>query len=170
MILKIIGAVCIVLSSAGFGIMTIALHKKEVRCLKNLIFALQFMQCELQYRMPSLPELCRRTASECEGSLQKVFLGLTYELEDQISPDVNCCMNSVLSQAKDLPGHTSQCLALLGENLGRFDLQGQVLALESVQNECRERLNKLTGNADVRLRSYQTLGLCCGAAIVILLI
>lgn len=170
MILKIIGAICIVLSSFGFGMMTIALHKKEVRYLKNLIFALQFMQCELQYRMPSLPELCRRTAAECEGGLQKVFLKLTDELEDQISPDVHICMNAVLSHTKDLPAQTSQCLALLGENLGRFDLQGQILSLESVQNECRERMNKLTGNADVRLRSYQTLGLCCGAALVILLI
>lgn len=169
MILKWTGAICIVLSSVGFGLMTVALHKKEVRYLKNLILALQFMHCELQYRMPSLPELCRRTAAQCGGSLQKVFLCLALDLEGQVSPDVNHCMKAVLSQTKNLPAYTQQCLALLGENLGRFDLQGQLLALETVETECKQKLSKLVANSDVRLRSYQTLGLCCGAALVILL-
>ncbi len=167
--IKWIGAALIITACVGFGLMIAGFHRREVAYLKKLISALNFMECELQFRMPPLPELCRRTAEECDGNLQKVFLSLSYELEDQIAPDVKHCMKSVLARTKDIPIETKNCLSLLGESLGRFDLQGQLKTLETVRKECKDRLNKLLGNADVRMRSYQTLGICAGAALIILL-
>lgn len=169
MIIKWIGAILIVAGCGGFGLMIASAHRKETVMLKKLIAALDYMECELQFRMSALPDLCRQTASECDGALRQVFALLSQELEDQISPDVKRCMGSVLAKSKDLPVQTYQMLELLGSNLGRFDLNGQLRGLESVRQECRLRLNKLMNNADVRLRSYQTLGLCAGAALVILL-
>ncbi len=170
MISKWIGSVLIIASCLGFGMMIAAFHKKEVATLKKLIYALDFMACELQYRMPALPELCRKTADQCSGGLYKIFLNLSYELEDQISPDVKCCMDFVLSKATDIPKETQYCLTILGDSLGRFDLQGQLKALDSVRLECQNKLQKLQKDSDVRLRSYRTLGLCGGIALIILLI
>ena len=164
-----IGAILIVVGCGGFGLMIANAHRKETTSLKKLIAALDYMECELQYRMCALPDLCRQTASECEGALRQVFVSLTQELEDQISPDVHQCMQSVLAKTKDLPTQTTQMLELLGNNLGRFELTGQLRGLETVRQECRLKLNRLMNNSDVRLRSYQTLGLCAGAALVILL-
>ncbi len=169
MILKWIGAVCIITACLGFGLMIVTFHRREVEALKNLIFALEYMKCELQFRMPCLPDLCRRTADRCNGNLRKVFINLSCELENQIAPDVKHCMDSVLTRSKDVPNETKKCLSILGDNLGRFDLQGQLKGLESVQRECTEKLKKIVGNSDVRLRSYQTLGLCGGVALIILL-
>lgn len=167
--MKWIGAILIIAACVGFGLMIAGFHRKEVVGLKKLISALNFMEYELQYRMPALPELLRRTARECDGNLKKVFHNLAAELDEQVSPDVKHCMNSVLDRAKDIPNETKACLSMLGESLGQFDLQGQIKSLENVRRECNERLRKLLGNADVRMRSYQTLGVCAGAALIILL-
>ena len=149
--------------------MIAAFHRKEVETLKRLIYILDFMGSELEYRMPALSELCRRASEECSGGLRNVFLHLSLELDDQISPDVKHCMDFVLSKSRDIPKEAFHCLSLLGENLGRFDLQGQLKALDFVKSECQDKLKKLQGNSDVRLRSYRTLGLCGGIALIILL-
>lgn len=169
MILKWLGASLIILGCGGFGLAIASSHRREIQSLKKLIAALDYMECELQYRMSALPDLCRQTASECDGVLRQVFSMLAQELEDQISPDAQHCMKTVLSKTKKVPAQTAQCLQQLGNCLGRFDLRGQLKGLEASRGECRARLVKLTDNADVRLRSYQTLGLCAGAALVILL-
>lgn len=168
--LKWLGAAVILASCCSVGFMIRLSHNKEVNTLKTFISALDFMECELQYRMYALPELCRLAAQECDGPLRKFFSILSNELEDQISPDVKRCIKVVLSKIKDLPISTLDGIESLGNSLGRFDLQGQLKGLESVRSECRIKLNKLVGNSDTRLRSYQTLGLCAGAAIVILLV
>lgn len=169
MMMKWFGAAFIMISCISFGIVLSSSHKKEVRILKAFIHALDFMECELQYRMTPLPELCKLTAAESDGVLRKVFADLSNELEDQISPNVRICMNSVISNTKTLPISTVECLELLGNNFGRFDLQGQLKGLETVREESRVKLNKLLMNSEGRIRSYQTVGLCAGAALVILL-
>ena len=169
MILKWIGAVFIIVACLTFGLLIVYFHKKEIKSLKGLIYAIDFMECELQYRIPPLPELCRRTADKCIPDLKKVFLNLSYELEEQIVPDVKICMNSVLSKATDIPNETRRCLTILGHSMGKFDLNGQLKALENVRKECEGKLKKISGCSDERLRSYQTLGICAGIALIILL-
>ena len=170
MTLKWIGAMLILTACCVFVFMVTANHKKEIQGMKSLISALDYMECELQYRMCALPDLCRKTAYETDGILRKVFTALANELEDQISPDVRQCMHSVLAGTKDIPTQTLHSLQLLGDSLGRFNLEGQLKGLEAVRQECRGILSKLMGNTETRIRSYQTLGLCAGAAIIILLI
>ena len=169
MTIKLIGAVLIVLACGTVGYMIAASYKREEKTLRKLIYALDYMECELQFRMPALPDLCRNTANETDGVVSKVFAMLSNELEDQISPDVRSCMKAVTAKCRDIPTHTLASFLLLGDSMGRFDLEGQLKGLESVRQEARMKLNKLMGNSDVRLRSYQTLGICAGAAIVIIL-
>lgn len=145
-------------------------HKREVATLKGIIYALEYMMSELEYKLPPLSDLCRNTANYCDKNLQNVFLKLSNELDNQISPDVRHCMESVLSKTSHISEESKHCLYLLGNSLGQFDLQGQLRALTSVKKECAEKLNKLLLNSDIRLRSYRTLGLCTGVALIILLI
>ncbi len=168
--LKWIGAAVVLLACGSVGVGIRHSHCKELQTLKMLIAALDYMECELQFRMPSLPELCRLTANECDGVLHRFFTDLSMELENQISPDVKHCVRTVLTKATELPASTAEALELMGKSIGRFDLQGQLKGLEFIRAECRVRLNKLMVGGDTRLRSYQTLGLCAGAAIVILLV
>ena len=69
-----------------------------------------------------------------------------------------------------MPEAAKRNLLLLGKTLGRFDLTGQLSGIESVIQLCRRDLDGLLSNQDVRLRSYRTLGICAGIALVILFI
>lgn len=169
MFIKIVGALMILLACGGFGILLAAAHKREERMLRKLIGALDYMECELQYRMPALPELFRDTAKELDGILQSVFVELANVLESYACCDVDSCMQQVMNGKKELPPTSREGLYELGRSIGRFDLDGQLKGLETVRQECRRRLNGLSANGEVRRRSYQTLGLCAGAALVILL-
>lgn len=170
MSIRIAGAILVIVGCGSFGFLIAAAHRREETILRQLLTALDYMQCELQYRLTPLPELCRQVAAGYSGAVRSVFFLLATELEDQISPDVERCMEHVLSKLKDLPKLTREAMELLGRSLGRFDLDGQLKGLEAVRQECRRNLEALAQNRDVRLRSYQTLGLCAGAALAILFI
>lgn len=165
---KWIGAIMIIVSCGGFGFTVAAMQLREERSLRQLIAALDYMECELQYRLTPLPDLCFQVSEDAKGSIREVFRRLSEELEAQVSPDVECCMQAVLANNYGLPLQTLEALRLLGQTLGRFDLPGQLKGLETVRTTCRKRLEALTTNKEPRLRSYQTLGICAGAALAIL--
>lgn len=170
MTLRLFGAVLIIVGCAGFGFMIAANHRREEKTLRRLISALEFMECELQYRLTPLPELCRLAGASAGGILRRVLNLLAEELEQQISPDVDRCMQSTLSKVHDVPQLSYAVLQKFGRTLGRFDVKGQLRGIESVREESIRVLENYTKNQDARLRSYQTLGLCAGAAMAILFI
>lgn len=167
---KWIGAVLIVAGCGGFGFTLSAEHRALEKSLRKLVGILDYMTCELRYRMTPLPDLCGAAGKESGGALGKVFCQLSMELESSHSASVSNCMESALKRIGELPSRTRDNLILLGNSLGRFDLEGQLNGLEAVRTSCRRDLESLTANKDVRLRNYQTLGLCAGAALAIVLI
>ena len=167
---KWIGALLIVAGCGGFGFSMAASHRIQETSLRDLIRILDYMACELQFRMTPLPELCRAAGKEGRSSVGQIFTSLGDELDCTVSPDVANCMESVLKKCPEQPPLTRDNLILLGESLGRFDITGQLKGLESVRSSCRTALESLSENREVRLRNYQTLGLCAGAALAIILI
>ena len=128
------------------------------------------MESELEFRLTPLPELCRKTAMQLNGSLKAVFLAFIQELESQIAPDASFCMQAALKKVPDLPKAAVEYLGLLGATLGQFDLQGQLRGLEALHTRCASTLSQMEAMRSQRIRSYQTLGLCAGAALAILFI
>ena len=168
MTLKWMGAIFVVLGCGGVGLALRAEHCRQEKQLRQLIAALDYMQCELQYRLTPLPELCRMTGAQVNGSLGQLFIQLARELESRLNPDVYHCINAVLDKGQGLSEGTCGILRTLGRSLGRFHLEGQLMGLENTRHQCRDDLEALTANREVRLRSYQTLSLCAGAALAIL--
>lgn len=165
---KWIGAVLVIVGCGGFGFSLAAGHRHQEQLLRQLIRTLQYMEWELQYRLTPLPELCRQAGKEAGGVLRDILLSLARELDWQVSPDAYSCMIAALKQSRDLPKNTRKLLLQLGRSLGRFDLNGQLQGLEAVRKACEGELAAMSKNREVRLRSYQTLGLCAGAALAIL--
>lgn len=167
---KWIGAVLIVAGCGSFGFSLSAEHRIQEIYLRKLIAVLDFMTCELRYRMTPLPELCAAAGKETGGMLAKLFTQLSSELEAANSVSVSFAMDTALKNSGDFPSKTRDNLILLGQSLGRFHLEGQLEGLEAVRVSCRRDLEELSHNRDMRLRNYQTLGLCAGAALAIVLI
>ena len=103
----------------------------------------------------------------CCGEVLKTLAG---ELENQITPDADSCMYAAISRVEDLPQRAGEALRMLGRSLGRFDLEGQLLGLEQIRSHCRRELERMSADRDQRVRGYQTLGICAGAALAILFV
>lgn len=167
---KWIGAVLIISGCAAVGFALAAGQRREEKHLRQLIAALDYMACELQYRLTPLPELCGLAAKESTGCVGQVLRRLAEELQRQIQPDVGGCMRAALDSVGDIPDRTMEAFRIMGSSLGRFDMEGQLRGLEAVRSHCRRELETLTSGREERLRSYQTLGICTGAALAILFV
>lgn len=170
MSLQLIGAIFVIVSCGGIGFSIAASHKQAERTLQQLIYALDRMYHELQFHLTPLPQLVSMAAEGPKDPLRSIFLSLSEELSVQTHPDANTCMKTVLNSIPQLPVPLYKALSQLGSSLGRFDLSGQLSGLESVKQLCQRDLDGLMANRDIRLRSYRTLGVCAGVALVILFI
>ena len=170
MTIKWIGALLVIAGCGGVGFTMAASYKREERCLRALVRALDYMTCELQFRLTPLPELCRAAGKECGGPVGQALMVLSQELESQVSPDADSCMYATLGKLNNLPATSNEALTLLGKSLGRFDLEGQIQGIEQVRSHCRRELASLENGRDQRIRGYQTLGVCAGAALAILFV
>lgn len=170
MTLKTLGAILVLIGCGGFGILIAAAHRREVNALRHLILAIDYMSSQLQYQLTPLPELCSRTADMSKGTVKTFFAALSKQLQCQVSPNVQKCVDAVLSCDLSIPVQTRDVIAQLGDTLGCFDVQGQLQALSGARTQAETVLSSCLHNQDVRLRSYQTLSLCAGAALAILFI
>lgn len=166
---KLIGSVFVILSCGVFGFKIAAEHLREIKTLKMLVNCLDYMEWELEYRMTRLPDLCKQITNHCRGILKIIYNDLAELLDSQSEPDVQRCMELVLSDKKEVPSYTRTALYQLGRTLGSFDLNGQIKGIHSVSDECRQNLERLQCDQAVRIRTYKTLGLCAGAAMAIIL-
>jgi len=167
---KWIGALLIVASCGGWGFFLAVGKRQEEKLVYQLMAVLQFMESELQYRLTPLPELCRLAAGETRGVLQTVFINLYRELSWQKLPDAGSCMHAAIQRSGELPSGLRRLLVQLGHTLGRFDLSGQLEGIQAVRSRCQESMERIRKDNGERLRSYQTLGICAGAALAIILI
>ncbi len=167
--IRLLGAILIVAGCGSFGFLLSGSCYKDMRLLRQIVNLLDHMRSELQYHMTPLPDLCRNAASVCEGKLQLLFLKLADKLEDQTANNADECMTACLTEIP-MQGKARQALRQLGRCLGTFDLSGQLLELEAVRAFCERGIETISKNKSLRNRSYQTLGLCAGAALAILFI
>lgn len=167
---KWIGALLIITGCGGAGFSICTAYRKEESLLRQMLSALQTMESELSYRLTPLPQLCRHTADASEGMVRRLFESLAAELEQQVLPQACDCMAAALANLPDMPRSLRRVCSELGKTLGNLDLNGQLQGLDASKKLCCRYLAKLEHNRDARLRSYQTLGLCAGAALAILLI
>ncbi len=167
--MKLLGSILVILACGYVGFSQAAGILAEERQLQQLILALEFMEKELNFRMPPLQELCSAACDSCTGPIQNVLRSMGQALSLQAQPDAALCMAEA-SEAHRLAGSTKRNLKLLGISLGRFDLQGQLSGLDAVQQLVRRDLRDLQEGKHERIRSCRTLALCAGAALVILLI
>ena len=170
MAVKLIGAVFVVLGGGGFGLILSNAVKRETTCLREFISALEFMECELVYRMTSLPHLCQTIAPMLAGPIRDFFICLAEELEQQTASRVQLCVTHALERCKDIPLGVRQRIEILGNSLGSFDLDGQIKCIRAMNDENMRIYEKMSLNQSGQLRCYKTLAICAGAALAILFI
>lgn len=170
MMIRIIGAVFVLLGCGSFGFLLSKSMKTEIQSLQNFLLAIEYMESELKYRMTPLPTLCLGASSITRGVVSKIFDSLGKSLSLQNAPNVSKCMTSVLENYSYISPKLTSLFNDLGKRLGIFDLDGQVCALSSIHDDGKNILRICSQGHTGRSRSYKTIAVCAGAAIVILLI
>lgn len=168
--LRWIGAALIFLGCGGVGFSMAVQYRKEMKMLRNLEDLLSFMICELEYRMTSLPELLRNGCAYVNGELKGVLQSFSEELDTHCDARADLCLAKAMKKAPNLPGRVQTILEELVSGLGKFDLSGQIRTLESIRTRCNRELTQMEADRVQQTRSYQTLGLCAGAALAVLFI
>lgn len=167
--IKWIGAALIVSGCSGAGFYMACGHKFTEFCIEQLLNALEFMIRELEFRLPALPDLLSSAGRISRGPISSILKSTGYALEHHRIETPSDGIAQSMSTFY-LPGEVSGRLLTLGDSLGRFDLQGQLQGLCGIREDCKSTLRKLREGREQRLRSYQTLGICAGAALAIILL
>ena len=165
---RLFGALLVIAGCGGFGFSLVQDQRQKERYLRSLRFALQYMQWELCYRLTPLPELFRKAAGKSGGRVGEILSSAAREMDQQVLPDAESCLLKAAESFRDLSRKQRLLLKQLGRSLGQFDLQGQLDGLKAVGEACAAELQVLEEGKGQRFRSYETLGLCGGAALVIL--
>lgn len=170
MTVHLIGAALILSGCGWFGFSMANAYRAEEQGLRQLIRGLEYMEYELQFIQTPLPRLLQRTAGVLRGEMSRILARVGQELEEGDWAEVSQCMEQMLTQrpalSEQLRGHLRQ----LGQELGQFDLNGQLGSLRALREQCLLERGELARDRQNRLRSYQTLGLCTGAALAVLLL
>ena len=166
---KFIGILLIGISCSALGFFMASNTRKELLYIQEFIDILNYIECELNFRLTTLPNLCRQVSAKSK-SLGLVFSDVANELDNQISPDVSTCM-AVAIRKHRYPSEGVRGLLLdLGNSLGNFDLRGQILEIQELRQKCVRMRNEAEVSKNNRIRCYQTLGVCAGAMIIIILL
>ena len=155
--IRMIGAALVVLSSGAVGFGFARAVKLQCAQLEGLLWALDTMQSEMSARLTPL----RRQRPS----------GFRKKSRDILLP-VPVCFKRGFQQAKGFrPGDESvQALYGLSLNLGRFDLESQLAAIERTKASVTAALLALQGQKRARCRSYETIGICAGLALAVMLL
>lgn len=170
MIIKWVGSLCIMVSCGGMGISLAYKQLRDLKLVEQFIRILVRMECEIRYCLRPIPELFRIVSHEEKGCLGNLFYRTAVELDNQIQPDVEQCLHMALYAINNIPDGILTLVKQLGRDLGRYDMQEQLLGIERLRESAEEYRSELSRDKTKRIRGYQTLGLCAGAALVILFI
>ena len=167
MIYRILGALLVFGGCGGFGFSMAAACRREERQIHSFLRAVEFMLCELECHVTPLPQLLRRAAKIAGGDAASILHDAAGRMELGLDADAPASMEAVLA-ARRPGGYLGELFRDLGQTLGCFDLAGQLRGLESALQRGQQMLRSHQQGRGSRVRSYQTLGLCAGAALAIL--
>ena len=168
--MKWFGALFVVVGCSGVGWLMASAISAQIKMLEQIQRILSEITCELQFRQSMLPQLFFDISERECGPVATVFRVLSEQLSKNEHPQVYMCMKSAVELTNDLPEPAKEILLELGRSLGAYDLSGQLQQISAVESHTEFLLMQLRGHKDVRTRCCQTLGICTGVVIAILIV
>lgn len=170
--IRMIGAALVVLSSGAVGFGFARAVKLQCAQLEGLLWALDTMQSEMSARLTRWRSFSRGFAP-AGRRMSRLFLRKPEgRCLRSLTARCRVCFKRGFQQARGFrPGDESvQALYGLSLNLGRFDLESQLAAIERTKASVTAALLALQGQKRARCRSYETIGICAGLALAVMLL
>lgn len=127
---------------------------------------------ELQYRLTPLPEIFAALGGSRNREIAEFFSRLAALLSSAQTCTVGYACRQALRRTEVLciPAGVRTALMSLFDTLGKYDLDGNLQALDLALGRLREEARQLQGSAAARCKTYVTLGVCTGLAVAVILI
>lgn len=167
--IRLVGAVMIVLGAGSFGIAKAAQFYRRQRLLRSFLAALEILKCEIRYTLFPLPKLCRLTAERCERTSAEYLRKYAELLENGESRSTAARKAMEATNCAFTPSAGMAILELFSA-LGRYDLAGEENLLQLTRQRLQAELERGEREKRPMAKGYALLGLCTGAAIAILLV
>lgn len=169
---KLVGMILVVAASSAVGFGFAANIRAQSRQIEALLSALSYMKNEIAYRLTPLPELFYLLGKSAARPVGAFFAACAEALMQNPSASVQGVVRSALSQTPQLAitQQTRQTLLELALSLGKFDANGAGAALELAESRLRQELMVLDSHKRERCRSYETIGVCAGLALAVILL
>lgn len=167
---KLFGGFLVVCASAwvGFG------AAKTIRSLENNLHemrsALEYMKCELLYTTDRYSDLCRKLAHNSTGKVSAFFHALeTMSSLDGYEP-IGSTSKAMKSSGLRIPPAAEYAVEQLFDGFGRCDMNGQLQKISLCSAAIEQQSEQISKSAETRCKTYETVGICAGVALMILVI
>ncbi|WP_378955577.1 stage III sporulation protein AB [Pelosinus sp. sgz500959] len=171
--LKIAGSMLVFFVSSCIGFKLAARCSGRPQQIRQVISCLNSLKSYITYASAPLHEALMQCAHGIHGPIADFFhhVGMSLEENSRLSPQQ--AIHAVLKQMKgELMFESSELeiLGVLSANLGIMSRQEQGNYLSMVIEQLEKLENEATRLRDLNTKMYRYLGICGGAAIVILLV
>lgn len=166
--MRLAGIVFIMVSAISVGARVAAILRKRCTHMRQLLRALQLLKNELLFAVVPLPKAFSIMSASAEGSLSMLFRDVSQRMEENRWMSPKTAMEKSLDTYPD--DVSGDILLELSGKLGKYDLDAQVMSIDFAMERTQKLLNCMEEERSVKSKTYKTLSICAGMAIVILLL
>lgn len=173
MALKVIGAVCIIISTTAIGFgqsFRLHLRYRELQELKKILCLLSG---EIRFGGGTLEEAFEQVAGRSDPPFQGFFLFLAEEMRKKEGERLMDIWNRAAGERlKDahLTRTDQEIVARLGNEMGLLDRETQLRTIALAAEQVEDARKELQGELPKKMRLYNCLGILAGVFITILLV
>ena len=170
--IRMVGAGLVVLSAGAVGFGYARGVRLQYTQLEGLVWCMDYMKSEISTRLTPLPVLF----SMLGGCQQKDVGAFFEEAGRALSQPPGCTIPVAFKRALQkysafAPGEDAvQALYGLAMGLGRFELESQLAAIEACLRTLDTLRLSLQAQKKTRCKSYETIGICAGLALAVILL
>lgn len=170
--MKVIGIVFIVLSAGVMGFRMASALRGRCMVIRQLQSALQILKHEIAFQASPLPKAFARAAAAEQGVVSALFAKAAGAMENRCWMTPAAAFRQALQGIPEMDGEDRlrSILLELAAKLGKYDLDSQRQAIELAQTQLEEERRQAEQERTVKGRTYETLGICTGLAVSILLL
>lgn len=169
--IRLLGAMLIICAAGYVGVSQAMLLRQRARVLAGLQTTVDLMKNEISGHLTPLPEVCKLASLAAPGPLSDFFARLSQDLLDPEAGTVQQLIRRNLDRYDLLlRSPERQTLLDLGAALGRYDVEGQLRALDLAGTRLEGFAKQAQAEQKERSKACGVLGVCAGLALVILLV
>ena len=169
--LKMFGAVLVATGAMIVGLFAGQGLRRDVSRMRRLCLALELMGNEMKLDLPPLRELFEQVGRQVDGEVGELFAGTAVKLS---AVSGRPPQTAIKMQLQEMEGTFSreekQLLLSLCQSLGRYDPEGQQRILEVFLTRINTMVTKGESEMQNKSRAWMTASVCCGLAVVVILL